>query len=100
MNYKEAKRIDSLCSEAGLDNSDWDEGGGYVPEAVVRVMLNAEKAGAMKVIAHPIVQKFLWFANNVPCISAILSDTNKGCECATCLAKKLQAFVKELEGKE
>ena len=55
----------------------------------------AHKAGIRKVVELPEFQQFLWFANNVPCISELLGNVSEECGCATCLAKKIQVKLKE-----
>ena len=35
------EELDAFCGEVGLSNADWDEGGGFVHEAVVRVIKEA-----------------------------------------------------------
>lgn len=40
------KELDAFCAKAGLSNEDWDEGGGFVHEAVVRVIRQAKGEGA------------------------------------------------------
>ena len=55
------------------------------------------KAGMREVVESPIIQKFLWFADNVPCVSEMLGDADERCECATCLAKRMQAILNKLK---
>ena len=45
-----AKELDAFCEKAGLTNADWDEGGGYIHEAVVRVITEARLAERKEVI--------------------------------------------------
>jgi len=43
------KQLDAFCKEVGLTSADWDEGGGFVHEAVVRVIQQARQDTARKV---------------------------------------------------
>jgi len=43
------KQIDTYCKKIGLDTYDWDEGGGFVHEAVIRVVEQAKRKVAEKI---------------------------------------------------
>lgn len=73
-----AEELDAFCEKAGLSNEDWDEGGGYVHEAVVRVIKEARQAGIKEVLEFLKKQGAVWVDKNYAIIEGIEKMASSG----------------------
>ncbi len=51
--------------------------------------------GIREMVELPEFQQFLWFADNVQCISVMVGNVSDVCGCATCLAQKIEVKLEE-----